>query len=249
MNFKVVVTGRDCFDVHAACLDSIAAQRSEHGSVRVCVVDDASTDQRQRDLDAHWGEYAADCIFIQNEYRLGAMRSQVNAIRALDPDPDDVIVWLDGDDRFNPEYPVFDVLEGYYSAGYLMTYGSYVTDPIDTGCHPARRYSPECVIENDYRNMSRNGLRFNHLRTVSARLFLELDEADFKHADGSWYMAGCDAAVMLPCLELAGGRYARLLQPLYIYTSNNPQSDWRVNAQELRRVHDRIATSPRRDPL
>lgn len=249
MNFKVIVTGRDCFDVHEACLNSIAGQRGEYGNVDVCVVDDASTDERQRDLDAYWANYAADWIFIQNEARLGAMHSQVNAIRALDPNPGDVLVWLDGDDRFNPEYPVFDILARHYNGGALMTYGSYITDPADAGCSAARRYPPYCVKDNAYRDFKSFGLRFNHLRTVSARLFLELDESEFKHADGTWFMGGCDAAVMIPCLELAGGRYARILEPLHIYTSNNPQSDWRVNAREVRRVHDRIAASPRRDPL
>lgn len=248
MNFKVVVTGRDCLEAHRACLQSLTRSLSDDHQISVCVVDDASESAQQRELS--WSTCdMTGWTFIQNEQRLGAMRSQVNAIRALDPNPDDVIVWVDGDDRLNADCQVFDVLERHYASGSLVTYGSYTTDPPDPKCSPARRYSPECVSRNGYRDIGRYGLRFNHLRTVSARLFLELDDSDFQHADGSWFMAGCDAAVMLPCLEMAGGSYTRLLQPLYIYTSNNPQSDWRVNARELRRVHDRIAASPRRDPL
>jgi glycosyltransferase involved in cell wall biosynthesis len=246
VRFKVVVTGRDCFDAHVACLESLRDQVDDR--VDVCVIDDASEYKAQRWLSMTQSSLHG-WLFGANEERLGAMHSQIIAIEALDPQPEDVIVWLDGDDRFNPEYRVFDVLERYYSSGVLMTYGSYITDPADAKCSPARRYPPQCVRENDYRNFTSYGLRFNHLRTVSARLFLELDESEFQHADGAWFMGGCDAAVMIPCLELAGGRYARILEPLHVYTSNNPQSDWRVNAREVRRVHDRIAASPRRDPL
>lgn len=217
-------------------------------NVDVCVVDDASSDDRQPEFDELMANEHG-WHFIRNEKRLGAMHSQFNAVEALNPNPEDVLVWLDGDDRLSTQL-LWNVLGQHYGAGAMLTYGSYVTSPSDAKCSPARRYPPTCEAMNGYRDIRRFGLRFNHLRTMKFELWRHLDPAtDFKDAGGKWHAAGCDAAAMIPALELAGGRYRRIQNPLYIYSSDNPASDWRTNAAALREVHSRIMSQAPKDPL
>ena len=53
-------------------------------------------------------------------------------------------------------------------------------------------------------------------------------------------MACCDTAVMIPCLEMAGGRHLMIPEVLYAYTRRNPLSDCRVNGPEIDKAHHRI---------
>jgi glycosyltransferase involved in cell wall biosynthesis len=248
MKFQIVVASYNSMDWLPKTLASIADQ--SYTNYNVCVVDDASTDRNQ------WPFIRSFCeehgwLSILHKNNKGALYSQVEAISKLEPEDDDVIVWVDGDDWLINRN-VLKRLEAVYSSGnYLMTYGNYVTEPYSKTCPQPAPYPREVVLANSYRKSAyKHGILFNHLRTVKYLLFKNLDESDFTWPDGSWFKCAGDTAVMIPCLELAGGRYKYIDIPLYVYNTVNPVSDWRKQSPEIDRTHSYILkTLKAKDPL
>ena len=235
MKFQIVVSSYNSMQWLPKTLQSISDQ--SYRNFNVCVVDDASTDEGQADFIRSFCEERGwiSIIHINN---MGALYSQVQAIKALDPEDDDVIVWVDGDDWLINRNVLKKLKAIYESGNYLMTYGNYISEPYSNTCPQPMSYPKEIVLENSYRKSSyTHGLLFNHLRTVKYLLFKNLDQSDFTWPDGSWFKCCGDTAVMIPCLELAGGRYKYIDFPLYVYNTANPVSDWRKQSDEIDKTH------------
>lgn len=220
-------------------LDSISEQDYDHYTV--CVVDDASTDEGQADfIEAYCKSQGWE--YILREKHVGAMGNQVAAINRICLYDDDVIVIVDGDDRLASN-DVLSYLSHVYSKGTVdMTYGSYIPDPPSPTCPMPRAYPQEVVAAGNYRTWTRkHGIIFNHLRTFKYGLFKQMNEdVDFKWPDGKWFEACADTAIMIPALELSGGRHRYISKKLYIYNSENPISDWRKRADTINKTHEYI---------
>jgi glycosyltransferase involved in cell wall biosynthesis len=252
MRFKVVVPGRDCVPWLDNCLRSLAHQTDP--AVDVCVIDDASGDERQWDITSSYAKRHG-WLSIRRETHYGALRNQYEAAHLLAPQDDDVIVFLDADDRLASPDSLSRLRWWYDQYRPLMTYGSYECSPVDLLVTPAQEFPNHVVEKNDYRAFSGrddpDAIWFNHLRTVTFRLFSELEpRRDLCFPDGRWFMACCDTAIIVPCLELAAGRHLFIPEILYTYTRNNPQSDCRTQQDEIARVHEYIfRTLARRQPI
>lgn len=251
VRFKIVITGWNCPQYVRRCLDSVAAQTDT--GYDVCVIDDASDPistggpppgpRTQAEI------MAAICVrqrwqFVANPVRRGALFNQFHAVQLLRPDPADVVVFLDADDKL-AHADVLRRLRSYYTRYRpLLTFGSYRCDPRDDAVTPAMNFPDQVVATNDYRRFSArddpDAIWFNHLRTVTFELLGQLTPADFTFADGTWFMACCDTAVMVPCLEMAAGRHLMIPETLYVYTRDNPLSDCRINEAAVAAAHQRI---------
>lgn len=222
-----------------ACLDSVVVQ--DHKKVAVCVVDDAS--------DGSWQpEYIKEVCdennwaYILNSARRGSMFNQFNAINTLAPANGDVIAIVDGDDYLATP-TALSTVQKYYDQGYLLTYGNYRNSNGEPSM--AADYPLEVKEKNKYRRCGQ--LLFNHLRTFSYDLYKELDpDKDFRFPGGEWFQTCADSAIMIPCLELAGGNYKFIDKVLYHYNSENPISDWRVDSAAVDRVNGYIMNHLRR---
>lgn len=243
MRFLIVCVGRNCEPWALRSMQSIAEQR--HHDVDVFVIDDASTDGT--------GEIVADfCTDAGWRYRIndesvGAMRNQYDAWTGLDGRPGDVVVWVDLDDRLaHPD--ALEVVAQRYVDGALLTYGSYAPDPPSATCPSVLAYPQQVVRRGLVRQFTlRNGIRFNHLRTVSWDVMRHISVKDCQTRKGEWFKAGPDCAVMIPALELAGTRHAVIDEVLYLYTSDNEFSEWRRWPTEVNVAHrDVLTRQPRR---
>lgn len=235
MNFKVIVTAYNCPTKIEACLRSIADQ--DHTSFDVCVVDDASEDPTQAQVIRDFTKEFGWCAIL-NQKRKGAMFNHVMAIKSVCKDPDDVIVFVDGDDKL-AHNGVLSHLDSVYSSDEEidLTYGSYEPVPASRTCPAAQEYPKSVIERRSYRSAA---FLFNHLRTLKYRLFQQMDEeVDFKNANGEWLMTSTDSAMMIPGLELAR-KHAFIPEILYHYTSNNPISDWRVDPRLVDMDHRHI---------
>lgn len=226
------------------CLTSL--QEQDHSNYTVCIVDDHSEEPEQHriisDMAAR-NQWTA----IFNDQRRGALYNQVAAIKEICSDPEDVIVFVDGDDQLT-HINVLKYLDNIYSQNknIELTYGSYQSVPYAATCPPAVPYPPGVVENKEYRHHTRkHGLLINHLRTFKYKLFLMMDEnVDFK-LNGEWFSVATDTAMMIPALELSK-EHKVITDVLYNYSSDNPISDWRVNAREIDRVHDYILSLPKK---
>ena len=246
MTYHVITASYNCFKYLPRSLTSI--DRQNYKDYKVCVVDDGSTDPDQAPFIKGFCEKRGWEHLLFDENR-GALYSQVHAIRHLDPGPEDVIVYLDGDDRFARD-DVFQILDCYYDdPEILLTYGNYKSDPPDENCPRPYHYPLDCVTTGDFRNAHRWGIAFNHLRTHKAKLFYELDETDFKDDNGNWFEVAGDTAMMIPCLELAGERHVVISEPLVLYTSDAPHADWKLYSDQIDRNHECIFRKPKKRRL
>jgi len=252
VRFKIVLTGRDCFQFVPRSLESVAAQVDE--AFDVCIIDDASTDLRQADFMEAFCRNAG-WQFIRNETHQGALYNHVAAVNVMSPEPEDVIVSVDADDRLSHPQALTTVRAYYDRYQPMLTYGSYVPDPDDWRVMPAKHLPDEVILANAYRAFSARDddddpIWFNHLRTLKHDLFSRLDPAvDFMHMDGSWFKTCYDLAITIPALELASGRHLMLPDVLYLYTRNNPLSDCYVNTHSIEGDKARIFSIPPKTPL
>lgn len=222
--FKIISTGWNCPDEIYKTLASVDMQTVDDWQLHV--VDDCSTDLRQIEMLKNW--HPDDrYMFTRNLENYGVVRSQYEGIRAMRPEDEDIIVFLDLDgDRF-AHVAVLDSLLTYYAdPNVLMTYGSYRPDPDPGGPVPISPYPSAVVRDNSYRNdILTNGVRFNHLRTVKWKVLKEIPESYYKWEDGTWMFCGSDYAVMAGCLEIAGGKYKCINETLMIYNAQQPSPD------------------------
>lgn len=243
-HYKIIVAGYNCEQYAQRCFDSIAEQT--YRNFDVCLVDDASTDSTSRLVSEN-----AECYGWKSILRTenaGALRSQHEGITAMDPQDGDVIVWVDMDDAFANSNALY-MLNTYYHDDTPMTYGSYESVPYAESCPRPARYPKECELKNDYRNMHKWGIQYNHLRSVRWELYKQLvPEVDFFY-NGDWMNLASDTAVMIPCLEMSGGKYMFIEDKLYAYTSDNPISEWRKAPRGTDDMHNHLIHMKRKKPV
>lgn len=122
--------------------------------------------------------------------------------------PDEVIVWLDGDDWLATDHALERVAAAHH-AGALVTYGSFMYHDGRPG------FAGQCG--NDPRS---EPWRATHLKSFRAGLVQRIRESDWRWGDGSWLDLSIDQAVMLPCLEMAGrDRSVFIPEILCVYNS------------------------------
>lgn len=227
INFRILSVGWDCPNDMFQTLRSIEAQTYAHYSVHI--VDDASPEPQpsliKEWVDSHDERWTCD---LANPRR-GIVQNQYLGVRALEPDDEDVIVFLDLDgDRFIHARVLERLNDVYESSNTLMTYGSYrnVSDPEAMPMSSVTPY-PQWVVDlNAYRTYTiEYGTRFNHLRTVKWKVLKRIPLHYYKWPDGAWLQHGSDYLVMMGSLEISGGRYQCLEDVLVLYNDRQPHPD------------------------
>lgn len=233
MTFKIVSVGWQCAQFLERTLESVEAQTRDDWEIHITY--DKSTDNGA-DLIKEWctGWRDARWHFQLNEDQLFAVQNQYEAIKALDPADEDIIVFLDldGDELAHPR--VLDNLARYYEDDTLVTYGNYIPVPFADTCPLAIPYPPEVVANRTYRDhiLNFNGCCFNHLRTIKGKVWRAIPEDRFKRPNGEWYESGTDYVMMVPALELADGRYKCIEETLLLYNNANPLADYLTHPAE-----------------
>ena len=151
MRFLFVSVSRNAAPWIERSLMSIATQQTDH-EFTACIIDDASTDGADLIIKRVCEERGWP--YFLNEERHGALRNQCFAIDALEPEPDDVIVIVDGDDRLAHDKVIERLWKEYRDPEVLLTYGSYKSEPHSPTCSPALPYPPEVIRDRSFRKMT-----------------------------------------------------------------------------------------------
>ena len=80
-------------------------------------------------------------------------------------------------------------------------------------------YPDEIIKNNLFRT---DQWRASHLRTFKTKLWKELDLEDLKDINGEYYKTAYDQALMLPLLEISGGRFKFVDRIMHTYNRENP---------------------------
>lgn len=231
MTFKIISTGWECRPFVERTLRSVESQTVGDYEMRIVV--DPSSDGTE-DFVADWCDSRDDrwSYSFTPEQRFSTP-NQLDALDFLDPDPDDIVVWLDldGDQFAHPN--VLDNLLTYYCDDTLLTYGSFKCIPKVSTNQPARPFPPEVVAANSYRKHTRMvECCFNHLRTMKGRVANAIPQKQFQWYRGPnrgrVYQGGADYVFMIAGLELAGPRHKFIKEILCLYNHANPHADYLV---------------------
>jgi glycosyltransferase involved in cell wall biosynthesis len=204
-------------------LDAAFAQN--YSNFRIIYVDDCSSDRTGELVEQYVHErgWADRVTLIKNTERKLKMENFYNAVHQLCADHV-IVIDYDGDDRlFGPD--VLSIVNAAYADPNIwMTYGSYVTWPVDIGsnCHVL----PEDIVtKNAYRD---HVWTTTHLKTFYAWLFKRIDPEHLKY-EGKFVDMACDIAFMFPMLEMASGRFKYITDLLYIYNRGTVFNDDKTN--------------------
>lgn len=236
--FKIISTGWNCVDFAEQTLASIAAQTCR--DYQVSVAYESATRRglgeikRVEEAIAESGFEDAILVVREPGEYLHDVRTRYEATMISDPADDDIIVTLDldGDCLAHPD--VLANLLDYYADDTMLTYGNYEPVPFDEGCPPVLHYPEEVVAGRSYRAFRE--VRFNHLRTMTGRVFKAIPTEQFQFATGpkagEWYTKGNDVEFTFCGLELVGRRFKVIDEVLLHYNSVNPNSNWRIAPEQ-----------------
>lgn len=234
-NIHVLIPSYNCGEWIERCLQSAFIQDTP--ATKVLVIDDASNEVGYAEktlglcLDRNF-------MYLRNDRNMKCPYNLWLGVKTLNPEPDDVIFLLDGDDFLPDEHVFTRMAEVYSDPDVWMTYGNYQPYPYDTGQTLASAYPPKVVRDRDFRKA---GNRFNHPITFRRFLFDAIPEADLKNRSGEWFRGGYDFAIIVPMLEMATGAHYKFLdETLYMYNAVNPISDSKVNVDLINETHELI---------
>ena len=138
------------------------------------------------------------------------------AILRSNPNPDDIICILDGDD-YLCRNDAMSIVNSLYQDETLLTYGQYIFPWGETG------HCKSYKDENDFNENLTKGFVASHLRTFKYKLyekFLSLDPNldSYKSEDGQFFSMTYDVAMMRPLMEIAGYHRIKFNEiPIYQY--------------------------------
>lgn len=222
VHFKIISSQRGAWPWIRQTVDSILGQA--YTNYEVCIIDDASGIPELTAYIAGVAEAHPDRVkTILRDRPLRMLRNQVDAIRLLNPGPEDVIVFLDGDgDRFAHEHVLERLARFYADPEVWMTYGSFKPIPAAKTCTPAAEIPARVIEDRSYRRESLTVSQYwNHLRTMRGKVFAAIPDDHFRWPSGpkrgQFYEAGPDYVIMTAGLELADTHHRFIPEILCFY--------------------------------
>lgn len=233
--FKIVVPVYNSVNWINKCIMSIVDQ--SYKNYKVIIIDDSSTDQTDRKIIETFQNPIIDKskfrVFKRN-MNMGALENIVFGIDAICNDPNDICVFIDGDDWL-AHNDVLLKLNQEYQNNIFMTYGSYKNSSDGTRglCS-----SLTCDVK-DYRKS--NIWCTSHLRTMRKFLWDNINKADLKDEFGKYYSMSWDLAIMIPALEMSGNSRVKYIEEiLYVYNNENAINDYKKNLMLQLRLAQQI---------
>ncbi|MCH9621156.1 MAG: hypothetical protein S4CHLAM20_05720 [Chlamydiia bacterium] len=226
-------------DVCIACLDSVFSQK--YSNFRVIYVNDASIDDTSNLIEDYiWKNNLSDKIVIINNLKNKGMLSNHILMANLCED-NEIIVSLDGDDKFSSEYSLARINSAYMDSDVWVTYGQFKEEG-ETYPHKARPFIKYKLHPRIIRKMP---FMFMQPRTYYAGLFKQIPKSYFQ-INNSYYPTAGDVAIMTYLIDLAREHTFFIPEVIYTYNTKNPINDHKVD-RELQLEYEKIIK--RRKPL
>lgn len=205
------------------CIKSIQGQ--EYKNYSVVLINDCSTDNSAEIIN-NLIEKDDRFKLIQTKENGGALNSTYTGILEAQPDDEDIVIVLDGDDWFAQKNSLDIVNEAYNKTDCLMTYGSYVTYPAKERGKFAKKIPDWIVKQKSFR---KNPFMSSHLRTFKFKLWKAIKKEDISNKEGKIYSMAGDLPVVFPMLEMAEERSHFIKDIIHVYNRANPLNEDKVN--------------------
>lgn len=218
-HLKVIIPAYNSVKWLEKTLSSVEKQTYRNFSV--CIVDDASTEEGQREVIERFCNRLG-WISIFREKNQGALANIILGIKTVNPEDEDIILLLDGDDWLYNRHVFQKIASAYEQEAILMTYGQFITYPRwQVGlCRPL---SKEVLQKKNFREVP---FTFSHLRTFKHKIWKLIEDSDFRDDKGNYFKTAWDLAILYPLLEMTGGESCKFINDfLYVYNMDNPLND------------------------
>lgn len=223
-HFLIVVPAFNCEKWIEQCLKSVLHQT--YKNYRIVFIDDMSTDKTYEKANNLIG---TTHICLQNHSKAYALANIVSAIELAEPNDNDIILTLDGDDWLFDDNVLSYLNKFYQDNDCWLTYGSYVEYPNGIRGKFAKQISHQTIINKSYRQEEWCS---SHLRTFKYGLWKHINLNDMKNKEDQFYDMTWDLSFMFPMLEMTGKRAKYIEKILYVYNRDNPINDDKVNHQK-----------------
>jgi len=233
-HFKIIVPSYNNEKWLHACLTSVKLQN--YDNYQCIVIDDCSSDKSVEIIEEEVNNNPK-FVFIKNETRKLALRNIYEAIDASNPDREDIIITLDGDDWFATKNTLEILNAAYSESDCWMTYGSYMEYPSKSRGKFSRQIPNNIIDSNSFRESE---WMSSHMRTFKYKLWKKIKKEDFLEEDGRFCDGAWDMIFMFPMLEMSGYRSKFIQNILYMYNRDNPLNEDKVNHPKLYRSETRI---------
>jgi len=212
--FHFVIPAYNAEDYIGTTIRSIKWQK--YNNFEAIIMDDMSTDKTyntaKKEKDSRFS-------VLRGQEKNYALKNICLAIEELQPNDEDVIIVLDGDDWLASTEVLNHLNKIYSEEGVLLTYGSYQESTTgQRGVEPSE-YPQEVVKKNTFR---KDKWRASHLRTFKYKLWKEINQDDFLDENDKHFQSAYDQAIMLPMLEMAGDKTRFIPEILHVYNKGNP---------------------------
>ena len=227
--FIIIVPVYNAVEYIRKCLETVFIQ--DYKNYEAIVIDDCSDDGTSEIIKS------SPIKSFRNEARVGSgLANIIKGIELIGPDKEDVIVTLDGDDRF-ADGTVLTYLSKIYERYTWMTYGQYLPDSgtYKDFCKPLINY-------HEYRKS--NKWVTSHLRTFKKWLWDNIKDEDLRDEEGKYFTVAWDRAFMYPLIEMSGRHCRFISKVLYLYNDKNPSCDWKCLPDKSEEVARYIIKKP-----
>ena len=220
-------------------------KKQKYDNFTCVLVDDISTDNSYEVAQKMVGEDPR-FILVKNTEKKLALRNIYEGIELADPNQEDIIVTLDGDDWFSSD-DVLNYLNDFYNEqDCWLTYGSYSEFPSGRRGKFARQIPQQVIDLNAYRQYEWCS---SHLRTFKYHLWSKIKKEDLLDSEGNFYRMAWDLSFMFPMLEMSKNKSRFIDKCLYTYNLDNPLNDHKTDNSYQVRLEMEIRNKPKYEEI
>jgi glycosyltransferase involved in cell wall biosynthesis len=239
---KVISVGYKAEGYITKCIKSVLNQTYKNWEMIIVLdpCDDKTYDEAL--------QYRSEKIKVfKNTIRRYAIGNISMAVKMLNCQGDDILVWLDCDDKL-ANNKVFEIVMSYYNKNknLLVTHGSWQPYP-DKSANTNNGAYTRNEFKYGLRCLKLGYWRGSHLRTMKYKVYKHINQdREFKWPDGRWLESSYDMSLMYPALEMAGfDRVQFIPEILYIYNRETAYNDDKVNSNLQGKCANYLSRLPR----
>ncbi len=235
--FLLIVPFRNAESWIGECITSLKNQSLTE--FRTLVIDDASTDSSLEQAKLAIGEDHRFTL-IRNNTRRGAVYNKTIAVQVLNPEDDEIVMGIDGDDYLLSQGALY-TLNAYFWDELWLTYGNFVSN---------RAF--EDYGQRINWNVSIRKQPFCYAPPRACRWFLlrSLSLSDLTDSEtGEVFLLPEDWVLMFPLVERAGPGKVKFLEDRIYFYRITDQQDLSIHREEGDRVRKQLLLRPPLSPL